>query len=338
MASCTPTHRGTNLPADWPSLLDQSIRSPVELCRRLDLDPTLGVEAESVCGGFPLLVPKPYAARIRRGDPNDPLLRQVLPRTEETLATPGFDADPLGETAARCGPGLLRKYRGRILMVTVGACAVHCRFCFRRHFPYSDCPQNAVQRASVLGRIAADRSVHEVILSGGDPLMLPDAELARLLTQLAEIPHVRRVRVHSRMPVVLPQRITHELVDLLRSSRLTPIVVVHVNHAAEIDGPVVDGFSRLIDAGVPVLSQTVLLRGVNDRADILAELFGRLVDLRVVPYYLHQLDSVAGAAHFQTSIETGKSLVAALRARLPGYAVPRYVRETPGGDHKEILA
>ncbi|MEN6558932.1 MAG: EF-P beta-lysylation protein EpmB [Thermoguttaceae bacterium] len=338
MASCTPTHGGTNRSVDWQSLLDQSIRSPAELCRRLDLDPSLGVEAESAGGNLPLLVPAPYAARIRRGDPNDPLLRQVLPRTEETLATPGFDADPLGETTARCGPGLLRKYRGRILMVTAGACAVHCRFCFRRHFPYSDCPQNAVQRASALEHIAADRSLHEVILSGGDPLMLTDAELARLLAQLTEIPHVRRVRLHSRMPVVLPQRVTSALVELLRAGRITPIMVIHVNHAAEIDRSVADGFARLIDGGVPVLSQTVLLHGVNDRADVLVELFGRLVDLRVVPYYLHQLDPVAGAAHFQVPIETGKSLVAALRARLPGYAVPRYVRETPGGDHKEVLA
>jgi KamA family protein len=190
----------------------------------------------------------------------------------------------------------------------------------------------------VLKQIAADPSIHEVILSGGDPLALPDAELAQIVGRLAEISHLRRLRIHTRLPVMIPQRITDELPALLRGNRLSPIMVVQVNHPAEIDPAVAEAFGRLVDAGVPLLNQAVLLRGVNDRADVLAELCERLVDLRVMPYYLHQLDPVAGAAHFEVPIETGRALMAALRARLPGYAVPRYVRETRGGTSKEVLA
>jgi len=198
--------------------------------------------------------------------------------------------------------------------------------------------ESPVHRAAALESIAADRSVREVILSGGDPLMLSDAALAQLTAQLAEIPHLRRLRVHSRLPIVLPQRVTAKLTNLLRGGRLAPVLVAHVNHPAEIDQAVADALGRLVDAGIPVLSQSVLLRGVNDRADILAALFQRLVELRVMPYYLHQLDPVAGAAHFQVSEATGAALVAELRDRLSGYAVPRYVRETPGAAHKTILA
>ena len=184
-------------------------------------------------------------------------------------------------------------------------------------------------------KIAADGSLDEVILSGGDPLMLPDATLARLIGKLAAIPHLRRLRVHSRLPIVVPQRVTDGLVSLIRRIRLPLIMVVHVNHPAEIDGDVAEALGRLVDAGIPVLSQSVLLRGVNDRADVLAELCRRLMDLHVMPYYLHQLDPVAGAAHFEVPIRTGMALMAELRARLPGYGVPRYVRETPGGTSKE---
>jgi KamA family protein len=193
-------------------------------------------------------------------------------------------------------------------------------------------------RAIAVQTIASDRSIHEVILSGGDPLTLPDVELAQLVEELSQIPHLRRLRVHTRLPVMIPQRVTDELVSWIRGSRLSPVVVVQVNHPAEIDGDVARAFGRLVDAGIPVLNQSVLLRGVNDRADVLAELCERLVDLRVMPYYLHQLDAVAGAAHFEVHVATGIALVAELRARLPGYAVPRYVRESRGGTSKEILA
>ncbi len=362
---------------DWQSALDEAIRDPAELCRLLDLDPALGAEAATATGQWPLLVPRPYLSRICRGDPTDPLLLQVLPRAAELAAVPGYSADPLGEAHARCGPGLLRKYQGRVLMVTTGACAVHCRFCFRRHFSFNSEPVGGAEDVlplpvpphcnggafrdecnggafrdsgyfsedaqadnvdSVLRTVAADRSIHEIILSGGDPLMLSDRELAGLIERLAEIPHLRRLRIHTRMPVMVPRRVTDELIGSIRSTRLSTIMVVHVNHPVEIDEEVARAFGRLIDSGVPLLSQSVLLRGVNDRADVLAELCARLADLRVIPYYLHQLDLVAGAAHFEVPVATGATLVAELRARLPGYAVPRYVRETPGGVSKEILA
>ena len=340
MANCTRLV-GTASPStepDWQAVLAASVRSPAELCRLLGLDPALAVEAEPAAGGFSLLVPRPYVSRIRPGDPADPLLLQVLPRAAETMASPGYSADPLGEVGACYGPGLLRKYSGRILMVTTGACAVHCRFCFRRYFPYENSAAAEGFWGPAVQKIAADGSLDEVILSGGDPLMLPDATLARLIEKLAAIPHLRRLRVHSRLPIVVPQRVTDGLVSLIRRIRLPLIMVVHVNHPAEIDGDVAEALGRLVDAGIPVLSQSVLLRGVNDRADVLAELCRRLMDLRVMPYYLHQLDPVAGAAHFEVPIRTGMALMAELRARLPGYGVPRYVRETRGGTSKEALA
>jgi EF-P beta-lysylation protein EpmB len=324
--------------ADWQTVLAESVRSPTELCRRLGLDPALAREAERSAGDFSLLVPQPYLARIRPGDPTDPLLLQVFPRAAETVSAPGYSPDPLGETTSQCGPGLLRKYRGRLLIVTTGACAVHCRFCFRRHFSYEKVAFRPVGWDSAIKTIAADPSIDEVILSGGDPLMLPDAELAQFADALAEIPHLRRWRIHSRMPVVVPQRVTSRLTNLLRENQLATVLVVHVNHPAEIDAAVADALGRLIDAGIPVLSQSVLLRGINDRTEVLAELYQRLVDLRVFPYYLHQLDPVEGTPHFEVPIAVGKNLMAELRTRLSGYAVPRYVRETPGGVSKELLA
>jgi L-lysine 2,3-aminomutase len=343
MASCTfhDQLRTTSQDrAEWQTLLAEGVCNPGELCRLLGLDPSLAAEAERSAGGLPLLAPRPYLARIRPGDPTDPLLLQVLPRAAETAAVVGYRADPLGETDALCGPGLLRKYQGRILIVASGSCAVHCRYCFRRHFPYRSERQSPPlpPGEGVVRAIASDRSIHEVILSGGDPLTLPDEELARLAEELAGIPHLRRLRIHTRLPVMIPQRVTDELISWLRGSRLSPVVVVQVNHPAEIDADVAQAFGRLVDAGIPVLNQSVLLRGVNDRADVLTELCERLVDLRVMPYYLHQLDPVAGAAHFEVPIATGVALVAELRARLPGYAVPRYVRETRGGTSKEVLA
>jgi len=338
----------------WQAALAAAVRDPVELCRILRLDRSLAVAAEQAAAGFPLLVPRPLLARIRPGDPHDPLLVQVLPCRREQARAPGFHTDPLGEADAVWGPGLLRKYPGRSLIVTTGACAVHCRFCFRRHFPYSkrddpilfaqksgeslnSCPV-AAKWKPLLERIAAEESIREVILSGGDPLMLPDSQLGRLAQKLSQIPHVSRIRLHTRMPIVIPQRVTDELLGWLCGTRLSPIVVVHVNHPAEIDAAVAAALGRLVEAGIPVLSQTVLLRGVNDRLDVLAGLYQRLADLRVMPYYLHQLDRVAGAAHFEVAESTGVELIRRLRARLPGYAVPRYVRQTPTGSSKEFLA
>jgi EF-P beta-lysylation protein EpmB len=315
-----------------------AIRDPAELCRLLGLDGSLGTAAESVGGSFPLLVPRTLLSRICPGNPQDPLLVQVLPRPAERAEVPGYRTDPLDEAGATCRPGLLRKYRDRCLMVTTPRCAVHCRFCFRRHYPYQASPKVPADWEPAFEQVAADGSIHEVILSGGDPLALPDEQLAQFAGRLAEIPHLRRLRLHTRLPVMIPQRVTGRLLGWLRGTRLTPIVVIHVNHPAEIDQPVAAALGRLIDAGIPLLNQAVLLRGVNDRVEVLVKLCQRLVDLRVMPYYLHQLDRVAGTAHFEVPEATGVRLIQELRARLPGYAVPRYVRETPGRASKEVLA
>jgi L-lysine 2,3-aminomutase len=326
------------IPDDWQAAIAGAITDPAELCGALGLDPALAAGARRAEGGFPLLVPRTYLARIRPNDPCDPLLLQVLPREAELGQPPQFTRDPLAEANALRAPGLLWKYPGRILIVTTGCCAVHCRFCFRRHFPYRLVPQTLESWESVLAEVAADGLIEEVILSGGDPLMLGDEELAGLAKRLAQIDHVQRLRLHTRLPILIPQRVTGGLIRGLRATRLAPYMVVHVNHPAEIDGAVAAALTRLIEAGIPVLSQSVLLRGVNDQVEVLAELYRRLVGLRILPYYLHQLDRVAGAAHFEVPEAKGIELVEGLRARLPGYAVPRYVRETPDAPSKLPLA
>jgi EF-P beta-lysylation protein EpmB len=322
----------------WQQVFREAIRDPRELCRMLELPPGLETAAVRAADAFPLFAPRGYVAQMRVGDPGDPLLRQVLPLGEELAERPGFAADPVGDAAATLHAGLLQKYHGRALMVTTGACAVHCRYCFRRHYPYSEGPRSLAAWAPALEQLAADPTIDEVLLSGGDPLSLVDPWLAELAEQLAAIPHLRRLRIHTRLPIVIPERVCDELLDWLRGTRLTPIVVVHANHPAELWPGVADALGRLVNAGIPVLNQAVLLRGVNDDVDVLTALSRRLVDLRVMPYYLHQLDRVQGAAHFEVPEETGRRLVAELRRRLPGYAVPRYVRETAGELGKSVLA
>ncbi len=323
--------------ATWQQVMKEAIRDAGQLCRLLDLPPQFAQRATAAAQSFPLFVPRPFLARIRRGDPADPLLRQVLPVELENEPTAGFTLDPVGDAQAALRPGLLQKYPGRALMVTTGTCAVHCRYCFRRHFPYDETPRSWDDWQAAIEQIESDCSLSEIILSGGDPLTLVDDLLARLANRLAEIPQLRRLRLHTRLPMVIPQRVTDELLAWLTGTRLTPIVVVHVNHPAEIDDAVASALARFVDAGIPVLNQAVLLRGVNDEADVLAELCERLVDLRVLPYYLHQLDRVAGAAHFEVPIERGRQLIAQLQKRLPGYAVPRYVQEIAGREHKVEL-
>jgi L-lysine 2,3-aminomutase len=317
--------------------MKEAVRDVGELCRLLDLPDRFAVHALKATGDFPLFVPRPFLARMRRGDPNDPLLRQVLPLNAETIPIEGFTPDPVADAAASLQPGLLQKYHGRALIVATGACAVHCRYCFRRHFPYHETPRSLAQWEPAIERIAADETVHEVILSGGDPLTLVDDLLARFADRLADIPHLTRLRVHTRLPIVIPQRVTDDLLDWLTGTRLTPIMVVHANHPAEIDSHVAAALARLTCAGIPVLNQAVLLRGVNDDAETLAELCERLTDLRVMPYYLHQLDRVAGAAHFEVPIALGQEIIRQLQARLPGYAVPRYVQELASAPHKVSL-
>lgn len=340
IVSSLPDFVGTKkrgLPA-WQESIKNAIRDPVELCRALDLPSATTASATEAAGQFTVFVPREFLTKMKRGDPHDPLLRQVLPIFAELDSRPDFSVDPVGDQSAMLLPGLLQKYEQRVLLVTTGACAVHCRYCFRRHFPYSQTPPDARLWTQAVERIAGDSSIREVLLSGGDPLTVRDDLLAQLVRQLSHIPHLRRLRLHTRLPIVIPQRVTNELVAWLRGTRLTPVVVVHANHPAELCQEVIRSLGRLIDHGVPVLNQAVLLRGVNDDVDTLAQLCEQLVDARVMPYYLHQLDRVAGAAHFEVDVQRGQQLIEQLRQRLPGYAVPRYVVETPGATSKTLLA
>lgn len=323
---------------DWRTELKNALRDPAQLLAALDLPPELLDPAKCAAAGFPLFAPWSYVGRMTPGKLDDPLLRQVLPLGEELQEVPGFERDAVGDGPATKSAGLLQKYAGRALLITTGACAVHCRYCFRRHFPYSTAPRSVDDWEPALDILRADETIDEVLLSGGDPLTLVDSKLAELAQRLAEIPHLRRLRIHTRLPIVIPSRVNGELLSWLRGTRLVPLIVVHANHAQEIDEEVARSLAALIDAGVPLLNQTVLLRGVNDSVTALVELSKRLVDLRVMPYYLHQLDRVAGAAHFEVPVERGLRLVAEMRQQLPGYAVPRYVQEIAGEAHKRVLA
>jgi EF-P beta-lysylation protein EpmB len=286
---------------------------------------------------LPLKVPRELVSRMRWGDPDDPVLRQVLPHAREVEPAPGFVPDPLGEGRACRPAGLLRKYRGRALLLVTGECAVHCRYCFRRHLRLAESSAAAAGWDPALAALAADHTVDEVVLSGGDPLTVGDAELGGLVEAIARLPHVRRLRLHTRAPVVTPARVTDRLVGRLTGTRLQPVVVIHCNHPAELDGSVGEALGRLRAAGVTLLNQSVLLAGVNDRLDTLARLGRDLFELGVLPYYLHLLDRVQGAAHFEVSDVAAARLVTHLAGELPGYLVPRLVREVPGATAKVPL-
>ena len=337
-ASNDPVRASRAPGAKWREAMKSAVRDPAHLCALLNLPPRIRESASKADADFSLLVPRSYISRIRLGDPHDPLLRQVLPTEAERRIVRGFTSDPVGDRSARRAGRLLHKYHGRVLMVTTGACAVHCRYCFRRHYPYAEARHCTRRWEASLEHIARDPSIEEVILSGGDPLALVDVRLAELATMLAGIPHVRRLRIHTRMPIVIPQRVTDSLLDWLLGTRLRPIVVVHANHPRELDEAVVAALSKLVGASIPVLNQSVLLRGVNDDAETLIALSHRLLGCGVLPYYLHQLDRVAGAAHFEVPVEEGIQLIGQMRRRLPGYAVPRYVQDIAGEPSKRVLA
>jgi EF-P beta-lysylation protein EpmB len=324
-------------PETWQQLWREAITDPRELLEMLDLRHLAERLLPVADTGFSLRVPHGFAARMRRGDPTDPLLLQVLPQAAELGDAPGFTRDAVGDIAARAAPGVLHKYQGRALLIATGSCAVHCRYCFRRHFPYAEETAAAGRWHAAIEHIRADASIDEVILSGGDPLSLSTPKLAELIDALRTIPHLRRLRIHTRLPVVLPERVDAELSAWLRGMVWPVAVVLHVNHANEIDAAVTDACTRLRDSGAALLNQSVLLRGVNDNVKDLADLSVRLFAAGVLPYYLHQLDRVAGTAHFAVGDDRARELVAGLRERLSGYLVPRLVRELPGEPGKTPL-
>ena len=316
-------------PGAWRRELAHAV---TDVCELLAL---VGVSEEAVgarqVADFPLKVPRPYIARMRFGDADDPLLRQVLPTAPESQPAPTHEADPLREAEASVGVGVLRKYAGRALVIAAGACAVHCRYCFRRHFPYHEHRQDSSFPA--LAAVRADATISEVILSGGDPWLLTDGHFAALVAAVAAIDHVTTLRIHTRLPVVIPQRVTAALVDTLAKTRPRVVVVSHFNHPHELDADCARALRAL--AGFTLLNQSVLLRGVNDDAAVLAELSERLFAAGALPYYLHMPDAVAGTAHFDVSTGRALAIHRDLAARLPGYLVPRLVRETPGAAAKQ---
>lgn len=322
----------------WQQLLIDSVTTPEALLQRLDLP--LAQWSEGAQAGhrlFPIRVPEPYLARIEKGNAADPLLRQILPLLEETRERQGYVRDPLAETEATATTGLIRKYRSRALLMVTGQCAINCRYCFRRHFPYDEHRLTASDRASVLQTLTTAPEVNEVIFSGGDPLAVNDRLLARWVRDLAAIPHIRRIRIHSRLPVVIPQRVCDELLEWMTATHLQMVLVLHINHPNELDPLTRTALCRLRAAGVTLLNQSVILKGVNANSDVLATLSESLFEAGVLPYYLHAFDPVAGAHHFDVDDDEARHLVRSLVERLPGFLVPKLVREQPGRPGKTPL-
>jgi EF-P beta-lysylation protein EpmB len=322
---------------DWRHAWRDAIRDPAELLELLGLPHLAAGLSADAQAQFPLRVPRGFAMRMRHADPADPLLRQVLPLDDEDRIVPGFDLDAVGDAAANAGTGILHKYKGRALLVATGSCAVHCRYCFRRHFPYAEQTAATNHWQAAIDFLRADPSISELLLSGGDPLSLATGKLAELTDALRDIPSLRRLRLHTRLPVVLPERIDGALLDWLRGLPWPVAIVIHANHANEIDEGVLQALRRLRETGALLLNQSVLLRGVNDDAGTLAELSTRLFEAGVLPYYLHQLDRVAGVAHFEVDDQRARSLHSELQSMLPGYLVPRLVREVAGAPGKTPL-
>lgn len=322
---------------DWLSQLADVITDPDELLRllKIDADENLlaGRDAKRL---FPLRVPRAFAARMKPGDPNDPLLKQVLTSQQEFVAAPGFSTDPLEEQHSVV-PGLLHKYRNRALLLVKGGCAVNCRYCFRRHFPYAENQGNKRNWQVALDYIAAHPELDEIIFSGGDPLMAKDHELAWLMDALEAIPHLKRLRIHSRLPIVIPARITEALTERFAHSSLQILLVNHINHAQEIDEEFRQAMRKLKLAGVTLLNQSVLLRDVNDNAQTLANLSNALFDAGVMPYYLHVLDKVQGAAHYMVSDDEARAIMRELLTLVSGYMVPKLAREIGGEPSKTPL-
>lgn len=316
---------------DWQTQLSTGFSDPADLLRFLGLDvPRLPAESSP----FPFRVTKAFAQRMERGNPDDPLLLQVLPDPKESLESEHFLNDPVGDLASSLLPGLIQKYAARVLLVTTGACAIHCRYCFRRNFPYERHHLSKSRISECFAQIQADPKIHEVILSGGDPLVLSNERLEEVFKIFGSPDQIDTIRIHSRLPVVLPDRIDQGFIRALRECPAKMVAVIHCNHPNEIDAAVEKALARLSEAGVTLLNQSVLLKGVNDNAETLISLSRRLFQSGVLPYYLHELDRAKGTAHFEVAAERSASLLKALQENLPGYLVPRLVREVPGGAFK----
>ena len=320
----------------WQEALRGAIRSQVELLTALQL--TESEDTAAAREQFSIRVPRDYLRRMVPGDPNDPLLLQVLASADEMVVTEGFSPDPLEELTSNPISGLVHKYADRALIMPTAACAVHCRYCFRRHFPYQDNRLDETALTRIIDYLASHQELNEIILSGGDPLVVEDDYLGLLIDRLATIPHLKRIRVHSRVPVVIPQRLTESLATVLSGTRLEPVLVIHCNHPQELDPPTQWQFKNWSHYGIPTLNQSVLLQGINDDVEILSALSERLWSSGVHPYYLHILDAVQGAQQYAITLERAVALHQQLQARLSGYLVPALVQEIAGQPHKVRLS
>ena len=323
----------------WQQALSNAYTRPEDLLDFLGLPHTLlSPLTLKAAHSFPFLVPYSYALRIKKGDALDPLLLQVLPSGKEIERVTGYSNDPLLEQQAIKTRGLLHKYQGRVLLIISSGCAIHCRYCFRREFPYAEAQLTQFQEDTVLDYIKQDSSITEVILSGGDPLLLSDHRLNRLIIKLDTIAHLKRLRIHSRLPIVLPCRIQSSLLRCLSQSRLTPVMVIHSNHPAEINQEVRIALAHIKTFGITLLNQSVLLKDINDNSSTLAELSEVLFEAGVMPYYLHLLDKTTGTAHFEVDEDKALAIMESMRTVLPGYLVPKLVRETAGTAYKRPIA
>ncbi|MDO9160809.1 MAG: EF-P beta-lysylation protein EpmB [Methylococcaceae bacterium] len=322
---------------NWQQQLSEAFNSIEDLCHYLHL-PIDALPVSNVAAtNFPIRVPLSFAACMEKGNPDDPLLKQVLPTQEELIAYPGFNNDPVGDLQATAQTGVIHKYHGRVLLINTGSCAINCRYCFRRNFPYSELQLSKQSELAAINYIRQDRSLSEVILSGGDPLLLSDARLAKLLEQIDDIEHIKRIRVHSRLPIVLPARITDEFIKTLQKSSKQIVMVVHCNHANEINDRVITAFNTLKAHGITLFNQSVLLKDVNDRVDTLCALSEKLFHHGVIPYYLHLLDKAAGTGHFEAPETQAIKLINEVQATLPGYLVPKLVKEVAGQRSKQVV-
>jgi len=320
----------------WQKELANAVKNPLQLLQLLEIEPENAQLSEGARKSFAMLVPRPFINKMKKGDISDPLLKQVLPINCEDRIVAGYSLDPLGEHQNGI-QGLLHKYKSRVLLILKSGCAVNCRYCFRRHFPYQDNNLNKQQFAEVLNYLQAHPEVNEVILSGGDPLMSKDEFLQYIVTELDKLPQLKRLRIHTRLPVVIPQRITDTLCQLLKNSRLKVIFVLHINHANEIDALFTEAIARLHHAGIQLLNQSVLLKGVNDSSDALVALSEALSQAHILPYYLFLLDKVQGAQHFDIDTKEAVKLMKQITAELPGYLVPKLSREIAGEKSKTLI-
>ena len=326
-----------NLHSDWKAELSNCVSSIDELLNQLGLKPEDLNATEQAASKFPIKVPQPFVQLMEYGNPNDPLLKQVLPITSELQVDSNFSTDPVGESSFNPVPGIVHKYRNRVLMIISPNCAINCRYCFRRHFPYDDNRQSKQQWLKALDYLKTKPEINEVIYSGGDPLAANDNFLRWLTGEIESIQHIKRLRIHTRLPVVIPSRIDDQLLNWLSNTRLKPTFVLHINHANEIDTALSQGVNRLKQAGILVLNQSVLLKGVNDTSDQLINLSEKLFDIDIMPYYLHMLDPVQGASHFDVPEDRAVEIFSQIQAELPGFLVPKLVQERAGETSKSLI-